>query len=89
MPASGSGAERALMRADRLVVAVWLGLLLASLGVAVWLWRELEGVAIAPEGWLALAAGALLTIAVGVGLVRLMFISHKRGFDERAHHEGE
>lgn len=45
--------------------------------------------AIAPEGWLALAAGALLTLAVGVGLVRLMFISHKRGFDERAHHEGE
>jgi len=36
-------------------------------------------------GWIALAIGVLLTIAVGCGLMFLMFWSSRRGYDEPPH----
>ena len=75
------------MRADRLVILVLLLLLAASAAVAVWLWRELDGVTMSEEGWLALAGGVVATLALGVGLMTLVYRSHKGGFDERAGRE--
>jgi hypothetical protein len=39
-------------------------------------------------GWIALVAGALLSLAVGTGLMLLMFYSDRAGFDERAQSAG-
>lgn len=75
------------MRADRLLILVLVLLLLASAAVALWLWRELEGVTISEEGWLALAGGVAATLLLGIGLMTLVYWSHKRGFDERAGHD--
>ncbi len=41
------------------------------------------------HGWIALGAGALLSIALGGGLMALSFYSARRGYDERAQWESE
>jgi hypothetical protein len=69
-----------------LTIAVLLGLLGASAGVALWAWRELGDVQISTHGLIALALGAVLTFALGAGLMALVFFSSRRGYDDRAHH---
>jgi hypothetical protein len=66
-------------------LAVLLGLLLVSLGVALWVWQEIGEVEIGVHGLIALALGALFTFALGAGLMLLMFFSERRGYDDRAH----
>jgi len=34
------------------------------------------------NGWIALVLGVLATLAVGIGLMALVFISNRRGYDE-------
>jgi len=66
------------------VLVVLLGLLAASAAVALWIWRELGEVAIGAHGLIAIGLGAVLTFALGAGLMALMFFSARRGYDERA-----
>jgi hypothetical protein len=68
-----------------LAVTVLVGLLALSAGVALWAWRELGEVEMSAHGLAALALGALLTFALGAGLMALVFFSNRRGYDERAH----
>ncbi|MBV8120925.1 MAG: hypothetical protein JO081_13435 [Alphaproteobacteria bacterium] len=46
-------------------------------------WDELGASEISTAGWLALGFGAVTTLALGFGLMALMFISNKRGYDDR------
>ena len=64
---------------------VLLGLLAASIGVALWAWREIGEVEISGHGMIALGLGVVLTFLVGAGLMALLFFSARRGYDERAH----
>jgi hypothetical protein len=64
---------------------VLFGLLAATAGVAFWAWSEIGEVEIGWHGWVALGLGAVLTFALGAGLMALMFLSSRRGYDERAH----
>jgi hypothetical protein len=50
-------------------------------------WNQLGASEISLVGWLALGFGAVLTLALGFGLMALMFISSRRGYDESAHRE--
>ncbi len=68
-----------------LTLVVLLGLLGASVGVAVWVWQEIGEVAIGTHGLIAIGLGAALTLLLGGGLMALMFFSARRGYDERAH----
>jgi hypothetical protein len=68
-----------------LTIAVLLGLLAASAGVALWAWQELGDVEMSRHGLVALALGAVATFALGAGLMALVFFSNRRGYDERAH----
>ncbi|MCS3899923.1 hypothetical protein M2171_009056 [Bradyrhizobium japonicum USDA 38] len=45
----------------------------------------IEGEPIPTEGYVALALGAGFAIAVGVGLMMLLFFSSRRGYDEPPH----
>jgi hypothetical protein len=67
-----------------LVLTVLLGLLLLCASLAWWAWRELGEVQIGMHGWIALGLGAVLTFALGAGLMALMFFSARRGYDDRA-----
>jgi hypothetical protein len=68
-----------------LTIAVLLGLLGASVAVAAWVWFEIGEVAISRHGLIALGLGATVTFALGAGLMALVFVSNRRGYDDRAH----
>ena len=46
------------------------------------LWAAVGDSQISPAGWIAMALGVLLTFALGSGLMALVFISNRRGYDD-------
>lgn len=69
------------MKTTLLVIGLTLALLAAG-GVALHLWLDMEGVSLGLHGWLALGLGVALSIALGVGLMTLVFLSARRGYDD-------
>lgn len=63
-------------------VAVLVALLAVAIFVAHRTWVALEGVAISTSGMIALGLGVLATLALGIGLMFLVFYSSRRGYDE-------
>jgi uncharacterized Tic20 family protein len=45
-------------------------------------WAGLGASEISLAGWLAMGLGVVLTLALGIGLMTLVFISSRRGYDE-------
>jgi hypothetical protein len=45
-------------------------------------WDSIGGSDISLAGWLAMALGIVATLALGIGLMSLVFISSRRGYDE-------
>ena len=64
-----------------MMVAVLVGLLLLSCGLGVYVWYQLGDVEISGHGILALVLGVGFSLALGIGLMRLVYVSHRRGFD--------
>jgi hypothetical protein len=50
--------------------------------VIVAFWNQLGASQISVGGWLAMAFGVIVTLALGIGLMALMFVSSRRGYDE-------
>lgn len=46
------------------------------------LWSDIGGAEMSPAGWAAMVLGIVLTLALGIGLMTLVFISSRRGYDE-------
>jgi hypothetical protein len=65
-----------------LVIASLLGLLAVALWAAYEQWTAVT-VEIPFWGWVALLGGAGFSLVVGVGLMALMFYSHRHGYDDR------
>ena len=61
-----------------------VAMLAAAAGFAWYVWRELGDVEISMHGYLALAGGVAVTLALGVGLMWLVYYSHRRGYDDEA-----
>jgi hypothetical protein len=72
------------MKGTAAIVVVLLGFLGAAAGLAWWAWHELGDVEIGRNGYIALGLGAGTTLVLGVGLMWLVYFSHKRGYDDRA-----
>lgn len=72
------------MSGSTALVLVLLALLAGTGLVAWWAWQELGDVPIGPQGWLALGLGVTATLALGIGLMWLVFYSSRHGYDERA-----
>lgn len=66
-------------------IAAFVGLGLAAYW-AMFVYGEIEGVTLSGHGIAAMAAGLVLTLVVGCGLMALLFFSNKHGHDERVHH---
>ncbi|HKW52324.1 MAG TPA: hypothetical protein VJO12_01425 [Stellaceae bacterium] len=78
-PPSGSG-----RRSNRIVVAVVAAVLVPSLiAIGVYAWETLGTSALTVHGYIALVLGCIGTIGLGVGLMALVFYSHRYGYDER------
>jgi hypothetical protein len=50
--------------------------------VAIVNWTGIGASGIDLNGWIALSLGVLVTLALGIGLMALVFISNRRGYDE-------
>ena len=67
------------------LLIVCLGaLLLAAVGTATYAWVDLGEVDISWHGIAALVLGAVLSLALGVGLMFLVFYSSRHGHDDEA-----
>ena len=52
------------------------------IAVSVFNWHVIGDTGIDAAGWIALILGVLVTLAVGIGLMALVFISNRRGYDD-------
>jgi dipeptide/tripeptide permease len=55
-----------------------VGLVIASL------WSGIGGSEISLAGWIAMGLGVVVALALGIGLMSLVFLSNRRGYDEAA-----
>jgi hypothetical protein len=54
----------------------------AVAAVAIANWSGIGDTGIDLNGWIALVLGVLATLALGIGLMTLVFISNRRGYDD-------
>ena len=52
------------------------------------LWVGIGDSEISGAGWLAMGLGVVVTLALGIGLMALVFISSRRGYDEIGRRDG-
>ena len=54
------------------------------LGIAVWwTFSGFDGSGMDIHGWIALGLGVVLSLALGIGLMMLVFYSQRHGYDDR------
>ncbi len=53
----------------------------AGMAIAIF-WNALGASQISAAGWLAMILGVVVTLALGIGLMTLVFVSNRRGYDE-------
>ncbi len=82
-PATEPPAPRDSKLARWLVIAVLFALLIAT-GVLGYLGWTSTDISVPAVGYVALALGAVFSLAVGVGLMALVFYSSRKGYDEPA-----
>jgi hypothetical protein len=69
-------------------VAGWIalvvlgGFLIVAVVYAIRAWDAMAGVGISTAGWVFLSLGVVVTIAVGAGLMGLVFYSSRKNFDQ-------
>jgi hypothetical protein len=64
-----------------IVVGVLLGLLAWALWIMTTVWTHIDA-KMSGHGWAALILGVFFSCVVGFGLMGLMFVSSRRGYDE-------
>jgi hypothetical protein len=73
---------------DRMGVGSWiilivLLLLLVATGAAIYFgWTLADGIDVPTSGYAAMAFGVIISLAVGFGLMALLFYSSRKGYDE-------
>jgi len=64
------------------------GLLILSVTFLVQAWTAIDA-KMSIHGWIALTLGVVVTMAVGVGLMALVFFSARRGYDDAVGREDD
>ena len=77
----GNSKNSKLSAAGWVALAVLLGLLAVSLWYAIKVWTAMSGVHMSGWGWLFLVLGVVVTIALGAGLMALVFYSSRHDMD--------
>ena len=63
-------------------IIVLLGFLIGAIAYALHAWNAMSGVAVSPLGWLFMCLGVFFTLAVGGGLMALVFYSSRHDYDQ-------
>jgi hypothetical protein len=72
-----------MVRAPSVIAALVAAVIVVVVGVVtVANWTGIGDAGISLSGWIALTLGILATLGVGIGLMALVFISNRRGYDE-------
>lgn len=69
---------------SKLGILVAAALAIATMGIAWSAWRSMASVEVGTAGVIAMILGAVAALALAAGLIALLFISNRRGFDDRA-----
>jgi hypothetical protein len=67
-----------------LVLIPLIAILAASIWFAIRGWTAIEGAEVPLAGYVAMGAGVIFTLIVGVGLMSLLFYSRRHGYDDAA-----
>jgi prolipoprotein diacylglyceryltransferase len=62
-------------------IVVLAGFLIAAIVYAVHAWSAMDGVGVSTAGWVFMILGVVVTIAVGGGLMALVFYSSRHDYD--------
>ena len=65
-----------------IAIAVAVVVVAGVLAVVAGLWTGIGNSGISTAGWIAMTLGALFALVLGIGLMALIFISSRRGYDE-------
>jgi hypothetical protein len=76
---------RALSMKTALLLLPLLTLLILACSWAIYAWNSVE-VEMSVHGYVAMILGVVFSLAVGCGLMALMFYSSRHGYDERDRH---
>ena len=71
-----------LSRAAWVAVALAAVVVVAVLAVVAGLWAAIGDNDISLAGWFAMIFGAVVTLALGIGLMSLVFFSSRHGYDD-------
>jgi hypothetical protein len=66
------------------VILSLLGLLVVSVWFAYYVWASDTGPPLPTSGYIAMALGTLFSLVIGIGLMALVFYSHRRGYDDQS-----
>lgn len=70
-----------------IALVVSLLILLGAAAYFSWdVWVGLDGVEMSGHGWTALVLGVVFSVLLGVGLMFLVFYSHRKGYDDGEGH---
>lgn len=81
MSDAGKPTSKRLGLAGWFAIAVMVGFLAWAAWYGLHAWNALEGVEVSTAGWIFIAAGTLFTLALGGGLMALVFYSSREGMD--------
>ena len=68
-------------RSTWIAVAVAVAVVTGVIVLMTSVWSGLGDSGISAAGWVALVLGVVVTLALGIGLMALVFISSRRGYD--------
>jgi heme/copper-type cytochrome/quinol oxidase subunit 3 len=74
---SGSRGSRVALAVTAVILA------LSFVAIGIYAWQTLGASELTVHGYIALVLGVIGTIGLGVGLMALVFYSHRYGYDER------
>ena len=78
----GKDREPPLSLAGWIALAILLGFFVVSLWYAVKVWTAMSGVHMSGWGWTFLVLGVVVTVALGGGLMALVFYSSRHDMDQ-------
>ncbi len=67
-----------------ILLASLVGMLILTLGWAVYVWNQSSDAPMDEHGWIALGLGTFFSLLIGCGLMALMFFSSRSGHDDAA-----
>jgi hypothetical protein len=73
--------NRRRARGGWIVIVVLAALLAAAALYAIHVWNGLSGTEVSAQGWFAMALGVVFTLALGIGLMALVFYSSRHNYD--------